>query len=252
MVKTLSDIRLVIFDQDETLVNNGFKSNGAAFLWALNGDYELQSVFLDIMLTDPTWRNYNRFEMFRQILVRAGRWKDPEDASDESWKEHPDMLSLTDDFSKIVRRESIRCGLYPDVLEALSSLQASGIEMHVVSGAAHEDVVAIATALGSAEFMQGIYGFGWRSLSGTGLDKEAAGEHILAGRPDLDVASQVVMVGDGASDVRLARHIECRFVGIPRAFTNTWEAVAHPSGIEFREDMVCINDVSRLPELLGL
>ncbi len=248
-VKFKMDKKSIIFDHDETLANNNFKSNGDGFVWAIQDvQPDLISACYDFMDNNPDWRSWNRYEFFRRLLIFAGV-RTVSSFNNVKLKNDRDIVRFTTSFSKIVVKKTIENGLYDGVLDTLRLLNDKGIYMYVVSGTSHNDILQITEKNGVAEYMSGVYGFGWsKNSKGDGLGKEDAYEDILL-NDDISPEQRMV-VGDGYSDQKLAAYIGCDFVGIPREHTNNWGPISSVNGIQANDDMVLVDSVTRLPKLL--
>ena len=238
----------IIFDHDETLADNGFKSDGSAFIWTVQKVWpELMDACYFLMEDNSDWRSWNRYEFFRRLLISAG----VRNASsfNNNIENDSDVLKLATPFSKIVVEKTIENGLYDGVLETLCLLSKKGLRMYIVSGTTHGDILEIAGKSGVAEYMSGVYGFGWsKNLQGEGLGKNDAYKDIL--NRDGVLPRYRIVVGDGVSDKRLAKYIGCDFIGIPRKHTNDWGPITNKSGIEKHGDIFLIDSVTRILHIL--
>ncbi len=250
MSTTISlNVKSIIFDHDETLANNGFKSDGSAFVWAVQEvQPELADVCNSLMKNNPDWRSWNRYEFFRRLLILA-EVRNTSSFNYDELESDNEISRLATSFSKIVVEKTIENGLYDGVLETLRLLNKKGLRMCIVSGTTHSDILKITTKSGVVEYMSGVYGFGWsKNSQGEGLGKEDAYKDILA--KDNIPPEYRVVVGDGISDKKLAEHIGCEFIGIPREHTNGWGPITNKSGIQECDDMLLIDSVTRLPQIL--
>lgn len=243
-------VKSIIFDYDETLADNSFKSTGEGYLWTVQAvSPDLADVCVRLMNENQDWRTWNRYEFFRRLLI-LGNLRQLGSFDEERLKEDADIARLAEAFSCIVVEKTIESGLYEGVIETLELLASSGISMYVVSGTAHADILEITTANGIQKIVQGVYGFGWSTDStGIGLGKEEAYADIFSN--DAIAPEYRMVVGDGFADRALAEYIGCRFVGLPRTYTNNWPEVNSDDGLSVYGDMVLIDSVARLKYLVS-
>ncbi len=187
--------RAVVFDFDGVIVQSNSLKKEAFF-----------SIFppearrvVNLVLAEH--REKSRYEIIS--LVLAALDSRPEGPAVDS----AEVRRYARAYNRLVEEGALKCPLVPGALEALQRLREMS-PLFINSATPQEPLRRIVQGRGLSRFFQGVYG--------APASKEDNLKAIVAG---LGAAGQeVLVVGDGLSDLRSARSLGCDFIGVDNEF----------------------------------
>jgi len=161
----------------------------------------------------PTWRQMERLHL--EVEGRNG--------VSHGWKEHlrefsNQLMALVNPIKDKLRAKSINPSAVcvPGAHELLKCLQLKGMELHLVSGTALEDVVEELELLGLSGFFQG------RVHGPTPANPDFSKSHVLEALvPDPAERTNVLGIGDGPVEISLVAQNGGLAVGVARSECGT-------------------------------
>lgn len=185
----------VVFDFDGTLVQSNSLKREAFFDIFPAADRDLVTRVLE------EHREKTRQEIVRRVLeLKAG-------GAGGSGPDPAEIGRYCGDYNRLVEAGAVTCPTVPGAVETLDRLQGL-VPLFINSATPAGPLVRIIAARGWAGYFRAVYG-----APGVKAD------HLLTIARDLvlDPAAMVV-VGDGESDLKSARKVGCRFIGVDNEF----------------------------------
>jgi phosphoglycolate phosphatase-like HAD superfamily hydrolase len=126
-------------------------------------------------------------------------------------------------FDAHVQTEIKKAGLVPGAREMLEQLKTREIVCFLNSGTATSALIRSAENLGIAGYFDGIYG-STKEMTDTGTELPGGGKIENLERVEKAGFSRVeiIVIGDGVSDLEAAKKFGCRFLGIANKW-NRWD-----------------------------
>lgn len=188
------NIKVVVFDFDGVIVDSNRLKDEALF--ALFSGHPQVS---DELVRDVRARNVGtRFDMFRDVCVRAGM---PPEEIDARVREYARQ------YDDLVQRGIAEHGLAVGAKETLEALSADRC-LYVNSATAHDPLQVTVERLGIRQY--------FRDVLGMPPTKEENLQTIL-GREGID-AFEAVVIGDGEGDWQSARACGTHFIAVASGF----------------------------------
>jgi len=219
-----STIQCIIFDFDGTLSDSNLLKQEAWFHIFSDKENVPDSLVREAM--NHFEGNGTRFEIVHYICRKINK---PKQEVSSFVKE------CTQKYDSIVQQSILGQGLFSGAYTMLKSL-GEKYDIYLVSDTAHSAITQTVHALNITDLFKEVYGRKENQVA-----KKENVEMIM--RREGLAGGQVLIVGDGHSDLRAAETLRCHFIGIANDFNN-WREV----GIKFP----LINSVNEVPFLLGI
>lgn len=164
-----------------------------------------------------------RVEILRYILLRLGESEKVASAL---------AVRMAQVFDDYVQAKILEVGLVDGALDALVALKRRGLLLYLNSGTATRALIVSARNLGIEGFFNGIFGSMRSKVDNLGF----------VVRDEVIEPAEIMVVGDGDSDVEAARIAGCPFVGVQNHW-NQWS--------DGQQEFPVVSDLGQLVKMVG-